>query len=93
MGRYEKRLWKKNNNNFEVRVLKDEENCKEDEKLLQPISARELYIFKGISICGVTNEIIMIYFLVTILLLKKTKTVLMGKNYVDILIPLKINYV
>ena len=46
---------KKNNNNFEVRVLKDEENCEENEKLLQPISARELYIFKGISICGVTK--------------------------------------
>ena len=46
---------KQNNDNFEVKVLKDGESCKEDEKLLQPISARKIYIYNGISICGVTK--------------------------------------
>ena len=36
-------------------INKDKKNCEKDEQLLQPISARELYIYKGISLCAVTK--------------------------------------
>ena len=56
-GRWEgmrKGCGKNDNGNIKVSVQKDDK-CKKDEKTLQSISAREIYIYKGISICAETK--------------------------------------
>ena len=47
---------KNDSDNYEVKVYKEKDKCKKDETILQPISERKIFVYKGISICTDTID-------------------------------------
>ena len=47
---------KNDSDDYEVKVYKEKDKCKKDETILQPISERKIFVYKGISICADTID-------------------------------------